>query len=211
MSDYTIHEHSHRFAVWAAGRAYARGGEGGGYTVLNAKRMLEGAGLRDVKSVEDLPESGQIDLFVDGLIQAVMVSGPRTYTHTVFKKDGVPAKREERPFVCTYGRAQKLVNIYLKSKIICGGAPHDDMRVAKLHPPLDRQLLAELDKLGSKQLGTALCEVFREKWNMARAMGTSWTDFNKPTYDAYVAAIKVLQGERPLWAVEEYWMGGNRQ
>lgn len=46
MSTYTIRDHAHRFAVWAAGRAYSRsGGDGGGYSVQYAQRMLEAAGM----------------------------------------------------------------------------------------------------------------------------------------------------------------------
>jgi hypothetical protein len=207
MSIYTIHEHSHRFAVWAAGRAYSRGGEGGGYTVANAKMMLEAAGLRKVRSVDDLPKLEQIDAFVDSLIQAVIAARPATYTYTFPRKKGEPVKRVERPFVCTYGRAQKLVNIYIKSKIICGaGAQSSDERLKKLHPPLDRQLLDGLERLGPGALEATLYAKFREKWATARTMGTSWTDFNKPTYDAYIAAIRALQEGMPLWAVEEHWM-----
>lgn len=60
-------------------------------------------------------------------------------------------------------------------------------------------------------MGEVLHEAFREKWDVACAMGTRWTDFDKPTYDAYIGAIKVLQGGCSLWAVEEYWKRGNRQ
>lgn len=206
MSEYTIHEHSHRFAVWAAGRAYSRGGEGGGYTVSNARLMLEAAGLRGIKTVDDLPEASQIDSFLNGLITGVINARPRTYTQTIPKKGDVPATKVERTFICSYGRAQKLVNIYLKSKIICAGAPSGDSRIAKLHPPLDMQLLVALDKLDSKKLGAERYERFRKAWNTARSMGTSWTDFDKATYDAHIKAIKELQDKSPLWAVEEHWM-----
>lgn len=46
----------------------------------------------------------------------------------------------ERQLVCTYGRAQKLVDIYLKSKVVCAGwETHPS--VATLHPPVDGVLL----------------------------------------------------------------------
>lgn len=209
-SDYTLDEHRHRFAVWAAARAYSRGGSGGGYTLETARLVLEAAGVRDIRSVEDLPEPDQIDQFNDGLIHRVMAAAPPTYTAD--EKDvesGTSEKKKvEREFVCTYGRAQKLVNIYLKSKLICGSTCHDDIRLARLHPPLDRELLKALGRLARAKPAAPLHHSFKRLWDVAPAKGDSWTDFDKATYDAYVAAIKALQGGRPLWAVEEYWMNG---
>ena len=111
-----------------------------------------------------------------------------------------------RPFIFTYGRAQKLVNVYLKSKLICGSVHHDDIRLARLHPPLDRELLEALNRLTRTQPFQHLDSAFKKLWDFARAKGNAWTDFDKMAYDAYLAAIKALQGELPLWAVEEYWM-----
>ncbi|WP_051705439.1 hypothetical protein [Cupriavidus metallidurans] len=204
MHHYTLDEHRHRFAVWAAGRAYSRGGSGGGYTVQVARSMLEAAGMRNICSVKDLPAAEEIDVFIDELIQKVMGAAPPTYITS--KEDGDEDKKKvELPFICTYGRAQKLVNIYLKSKLICASAGHDDPRLAKLHPPLDNELLKELDRLARKADASQDECSFKALWKNARARGTSWTAFDKVAYDAYIAAIKARQGSQPLWAVEEHW------
>jgi hypothetical protein len=186
MPAYTIQEHRHRFAVWAAGRACSRG-KGKGFTVKNARTMLEAAGLKKINSADDLPGPEEIDRWVNVLIRAVMKAG--------VKQCGLDI---------SYGRAQKLVNIYLKSKIVCGVSRHDD-RIKKLHPPLDSELLNNLHK-GADRLKPGQRKQFLKKLDTARSKGRSWTGFNKPTYDAYIRAIKILQQGRPLWEVEECWM-----
>ncbi|WP_156546060.1 hypothetical protein [Cupriavidus sp. D384] len=166
--------------------------------------MLEAAGMRNICSVKDLPAVEKIDLFIDVLIQKVMAAAPPTYITSKKGDDGVK-KSAELPFICTYGRAQKLVNIYLKSKLICASADHDDPRLAKLHPPLDSELLKELNRLARKADASQDQCSFKALWKKARARGTSWTAFDKAAYDAYIAAIKARQGWQPLWAVEEHW------
>lgn len=206
---YTLDEHRHRFAVWAAGRAYARGGSGGGYTVSAARSMLEAAGMRDICSVEDLPAADQIDKFIDELIQKVIAAAPRTYIASTKGEDPKAKKKVELRFICTYGRAQKLVNIYLKSKLICASVGNDDQRLARLHPPLDNELLKELDRLARKREASEDDCSFKALWKKARAKGKSWTAFDKATYDAYITAIKARQVRQPLWAVEEHWKDDN--
>ncbi|WP_250491042.1 hypothetical protein [Caballeronia sp. INML2] len=205
--DYDLDEHRHRFAVWAAARAYSRGGSGGGYTYEAARLMLETAGVRGILSVEDLPDPDQIDAYIDGLIQEIMAAAPPTYPAIEKVADGSSRKKREVElrFTCTYGRAQKLANVYLKSKLICGSTCHVDIRISKLHPPLDRELLEALNRLLRRKPTESLPYSFRTLWAVARAKGSAWTEFDKPTYTAYIEAIKALQADRPLWAVEEYW------
>lgn len=198
MSTYTIRDHAHRFAVWAAGRAYSRsGGDGGGYSVQYAQRMLEAAGMRDINTPEDLPSKEKIDAFIHGRIEAVRAARPATYVHH--------QTREDVAFRCTYGRAQKLVNVYLKSKLVCGGY-HDDERVARLHPPIDRKLLTGLNAFSEKVAGQDEYAEFRKNLLDAQALGGAWVIFTQATYDAYIIAVKALQMDKPLWAVEEHWL-----
>lgn len=182
--NYGIDEHKHRFAVWAAGRAYARRGKG--YTVAVAKRLIESAGLDRISSPTDLPPPDEVDALIHQRIEAVCEAARVTSLE------------------CTYGRAQKLVNIYLKSKLVCAGH-HDDPSVRALHPPIDRVLIRALVTYSHQRRNDASLAEFRAALNAARRFGESWTDFDKPTYDAYVAAFKLLQGSEPLWAVEKHW------
>ncbi|CAD0264281.1 conserved hypothetical protein [Pseudomonas veronii] len=198
MSNYTIMDHAHRFAVWAAGRAYARsGGDGGGYSVPYAQLMLEAAGLKSINTPDDLPGKGEIDAFLHALILAVQGAAPAFY----FPHNS----KEQKEFRCTYGRAQKLVNVYLKSKLVCAGH-HNDERVQRLHPPIDRVLLAGLRSFSWKKRADPQYAAFRKNLREAQKLGDSWVVFSPETYDAYITAIKSLQQDRPLWAVEEHWV-----
>lgn len=200
---YDIEEHRHRFAVWTAGRAYARGGREGGYSVPNAKRLIEGSRLREAGTFSKLPAREAIDAFVHERIDAV-IEFSQTMTYQKEKKG------EPRPLVVTYGRAQKLVNIYLKTVIVCS-QKHDDPAVGALHPPLDRVLLKALVALPRKsQPASPVSAEFAEAIRAAKKRhGVNWTSFGKEAYEDYIKAIKLLQGESPLWAVEEHWRPEN--
>ena len=198
MSTYSIADHAHRFAVWAAGRAYSRsGGDGGGYSVKYAQTMLEAAGMRDINTPTDLPSAEGIDAFVHERIEAVCAARPATYVH---HKTG-----EHLKFRCTYGRAQKLVNVYLKSKLVCGGY-HDDERVERLHPPIDSVLLKGLSAFSESVAGQVQYAEFQNNLLDAQALGSSWVVFTQTTYEAYIKAFKSLQKDKPLWAIEEHWV-----
>ncbi|WP_431512123.1 hypothetical protein [Variovorax sp. DAIF25] len=195
---YDIEEHRHRFAVWTAGRAYARGGTGGGYSMANAKWLIETSQLRMFGTLSKLPEPEAIDAFVHERIAALIdVSRSMTYSKAA-------QKDESLPFVCTYGRAQKLVNIYLKTTIVCSQA-HDDPAVSALHPPLDRVLLEALTALPGKEPSSVSTEFAKAIRAAKRQHGVRWTSFDKSAYVTYIDAIKLLQKGQPLWAVEEHW------
>jgi hypothetical protein len=36
-------------------------------------------------------------------------------------------------------------------------------------------------------------------------MSKTWTTFDRTTYDAYISAIRIFQGNQPLWATERLW------
>ncbi|MNV63470.1 hypothetical protein D3C71_1560660 [compost metagenome] len=109
---------------------------------------------------------------------------------------------KEHQLHCTYGRAQKLLNVYLKSKLVCAGWQAHRSVVA-LHPPIDRALLAAMDhftRTEREKIPDA-----RGALEAAQQLGNSWTTFDKITYDAYIKVVKLIQGDRPLWAVEWLW------
>jgi hypothetical protein len=110
---------------------------------------------------------------------------------------------ETRKLKLSYGRAQKLVNVYLKAMLVCGGQENDP-RIRHLHPPIDGVLL---DALGEVARHSRANE-FRKLFRTARRTGKRWTKFQKRDYVAYLNAIKSLQGNEPLWAVEEHWIPG---
>ncbi|RMV72211.1 hypothetical protein ALP05_102096 [Pseudomonas caricapapayae] len=194
---YDIYEHRHSLAVWGAGRAYSR--QGPGHTIAMAKHLIEKSGLGAINTADHLPPSEKMSDFIHERIQAVIdVSQGVYYTK---RTKGEPDAREA--LVCTYGRAQKLVNMYLKIKIVCAGY-HDHPHVKNLHPPLDAVLLEAFNSSIEIDHKSDL-KVFRSKLAIAKALGKAWTKFDRSTYDAYIAAIRIFQGGQPLWAVERLW------
>ena len=68
-----------------------------------------------------------------------------------------------------HGVAAKLINCYLKSRLVCGGY-HTDARVKSLHPPIDSVMLRTLARL---DIGG-----YRKEWQHARRTRLSRADQN---------------------------------
>jgi hypothetical protein len=109
-SDYSIYEHKHEFAAWAASRAATvircR------FSVRNGKAILESAGLKQLlASPAELPDPHDIDL-----------------AHRKWRTAVVAAAENQGLSTFTHGVAAKLINVYFKAGFVCGG--HDtDPRV----------------------------------------------------------------------------------
>jgi len=176
--DYTIDEHRHRFAAWAASRAASV--KGCRFTVKVGKRILEDAGFVDLlKHPSMLPDPQHMDL-----------------THRDWRKQVISAASSYGPHF-THGVAAKLINVYLKSAYVCGGH-HDDPRVRDLHPPIDGLLL---DSLYRENVGG-----LRHDWSKTRK--TRWSRLNSDEYENLISTIRKFLGpDRPLWELELYWRG----
>jgi hypothetical protein len=134
---YTIEEHKHRFAAWAASSA-ASVNKNCRFSVEDGKRILEAAGMnRLLESLDRLPPPQNVDAEHRRWRDAVITA----------------ARTHETAF--THGLAAKLINIYLKAGFVCGGH-HLNASVQALHPPIDRQLLREFSMRnfgGARRLG----------------------------------------------------------
>ncbi|WP_439182644.1 hypothetical protein [Carboxylicivirga taeanensis] len=104
------------------------------------------------------------------------------------------AKEESIPF--THGVSTKLINVYLKSIIICGGFyKHPNSKF--IHPPIDSVLLKEL-----------AAKNFNGKAKFWRDSNkTAWSNFNSEEYEQVIKEIRNGIGEKPLWTIEEFWKG----
>jgi hypothetical protein len=129
--------HRHNFAIWAAARASQR--RWGSAKTALIKTAVEASGL--AKAVEDNaswpPDKEAFDTF------------HRHHCHRIMQRleaDGVQT--------VTYGRAAKIVAIYLKSMVVVG--PDWDTQFARLiHPPIDNMLLNTTTPLGLKKTQAA--------------------------------------------------------
>ncbi|WP_144957826.1 hypothetical protein [Pseudomonas oryzihabitans] len=176
---YDIHQHKHRYAVWTASRAWNRKLKTGDLAL--AQRLIGVAGLESVRDPDDLGED--VDTW---LLERMRLIVDYAAQHQIL---GI-----------NYGRAQKLVNIYLKTKLVCGGQ-ETHPKVAKLHPPLDRKLFAGLHAEFRTQKRTDAAMAFAA----AQKACSAWTNFELQDYLAHIQAIKLFMAGKPLWMVEEYW------
>jgi len=178
---YTIELHRHNFARWCAARAYTRGLKGGGSQV--AFELIEFSGLQAITKPAQI--GPDVDVWLLGFMRKIVAEAQR---------------RRIQGF--SFGHAQKIVNVYLKSVFVCGeyySHPH----VEQLHPPLDRQLFLGL-KAHLRQ-SKAFCPSAVAAFYKAQSANSSWTSFTEEDYVAHISAIQALMVGRPLYKIEEHW------
>jgi len=93
------------------------------------------------------------------------------------------------------GVAAKIINVYLKSRLVCGGY-HNHPRVRALHPPIDSILL---DTLGSIDSGIQGC--------MDKMGRPAWSKFTSGQYETMIKALRIYarRSAKALWEIEEHW------
>ena len=175
---YTIDDHKHRFAAWAASRAASV--NGCRFKVEQGKTILETVGIQNlIPNPDNLPLPQDFD-----------------DTHRKWRENVILAAKDEN-LNFTHGVAAKLINIYLKSIFVCAGK-HAHVRVKAIHPPIDSLLL---DRLSEENVGG-----FKKFWNESRHI--RWSKFNSEQYETVIRNIKASVGdEASLWEIEKYWKG----
>lgn len=176
---YDIHQHKHSYAIWAASRAWNRKLKGGSLAL--SQRLIELAGLKSVQSPVDI--GPDVDVWLLETMRLIVEYANQNQIHGI-----------------NYGRAQKLVNIYLKTKLVCGGY-ESHPKVSQLHPPLDSELLKGLRRVFREQKNSDAAVAFAA----AQRACATWTKFELPDYLAHINAIKIFMGGKPLWMIEEHW------
>jgi hypothetical protein len=176
---YNIDLHKHLYACWCAASAYGRGLKNGGNETAFA--LIQASGLQCVTSPDDMDED--VDAWLLGLMNKIMVKAE------LMGLDGF-----------SFGRAQKLVSIYLKTVLVCG-EHHSHRLVVKLPPPLDRQLFNGLKVYLRDHPDNPGKDAFLK----AQSVRSSWTTFTDKDYVAHVAALKLIMGSQPLYFAEEHW------
>ena len=113
-----------------------------------------------------------------------------------FGKNGVSANINNRA-AKMYGRAAKLVGVYLKCMVVIG--PSAKTQLAHVaHPPIDSNLLKELAKVPG--ISPKAKKTFSD---------TRWTDLDFDGYDNLIETIraeeKLQEDIDPFWRLERYW------
>lgn len=174
---YGIERHHHLYAAWAASRGASV--KGCWFSVEQGRAILEACGFNAGFCQPDhLPAPADAE------------SKHREWQTTAINSAAAIGLK------LTHGVAAKLINLYLKSRFVCGGH-HSHERVHHLHPPVDAVLLETLAK---RNVGG-----FARQWRqLARAR---WSKLDSEEYENVIGLIrKSLDGE-PLWKIEEYWKG----
>ncbi len=172
--DYEPFDHRHRFAVWAAARAAQRG-----FAPVEVLRAaLEATDI--VHFVRD-PASVQVD-------ERAFEAHHRRWCTAI-----VEFLAEKGIANVTYGRAAKLVAVYLKSMIVLG--PDGPSSLASIaHPPIDRILLQNL-------ASSDVASPHKSEWR-----ATTWTTLDEQSYYALISQLRgVLAKSEPFWKLEKYW------
>jgi hypothetical protein len=170
---YQISEHRHRFSVWAAARATQRGF----CDVDSLRKALEACGVREFLAT---PNFGDIDATRFDVV------------HRRWCRKVMDSLKEARIPNVTFGRAAKLIAMYLKSEVVLGpGFGTAFARIA--HPPIDGILLGKLaaSDVNSEHKG---------KW--AR---TKWTKLNAQQYYELISQLRRVDPEEPFWKLERFW------
>ena len=177
MLTYTIHQHCHNFGAWAASRAASV--IGCRFTVAQGKTLLESIGFGlNLNSPAQLPEPDQLDPIHRKWRQQI-INHAQILT--------IPM---------THGVAAKLINVYLKSRFVCGGFA-ENPKVQALHPPIDSLLLQKLacDDFGGKA----------KFWS--NAYKARWSKFDSDTYENVIQEIRESLNGEPMWKIESFWKG----
>jgi hypothetical protein len=178
IMNYTIKEHKHRFSSWAASRAASI--KGCRFSVEIGKNIIEECGLHEfIDNPSLLPEPQNIDSKHREWRKQVISSG---------KKYGIEI---------THGVAAKLINMYFKSALVCGGS-HEDERVKALHPPIDSLIL---DSLIKNNIGG-----YKKEWRKFSRI--RWSKLNCQEYEDLIAKLRSCFGiNNGFWHVENHWQG----
>lgn len=170
---YDAREHTVRFATWCAARAAQRGWAG-------ATNETIVAGLRRSRVVAEF-ESARGDRAALDEFQQAWVED---------------LQQVLEPEVATpFGRAAKLVAIFLKATVVCGRLGTASLR-EHAWPPVDRILVKEAAKvLGKSEPGAA-----------ARLRHHVWTRATVEEHMAVLEALRLLTAGKPFWAAERYWV-----
>jgi hypothetical protein len=156
------------------------------------QRGFQGASnqlIREALTASDLPD--------------LLAAGPKRWPKTAKAFDKAHRRwceqlldnMEQAGVVTSFGRAAKVVAVYVKTLVINGG--YEDTPLARVaHPPIDAILLKTLakQKIHSRE--------HRSLWRR-----TAWTKLDADDYYAVIASLRSEELDRPaFWLIERFWL-----
>ena len=181
--EYDINEHRHRFSAWAAARATQRA-----FTSID---MLCDA-LTECGVAEFVRSSGAEPIDEERFRELHPIWCYRVLDY--FTRKGEPLKSR-----ASFGRAAKLIAVYLKSMVVLGPAGDSDLaRIA--HPPVDSILLRKASKAAD------IKSVHKRDWHKIK-----WTQLSEKEYDSLIGQLRsAVDSGRPFWSLERFWNPSRR-
>jgi hypothetical protein len=175
-NDYGIEKHRHNFGVWTAARAVQRGFAGAKFSTI--KKAIEAAGIQSyLQDTKNLPTT-----------KNAFEKVHRKWCDSIRRSIGKDA---------SYGRAAKIVAIYLKTTVVI---PEQENRgfIRVIHPPIDSILLN----------GIADEKFEQHKINVKEFRRIRWTKLDKRKYFKLIQKLRQLNDDRPFWMLETFWRPG---
>jgi hypothetical protein len=172
MINETFENYLHNFSLWTACRAIQRG-------------------FVKTEVIIDFIESSRLQYLIKEVSRTPLTEKTFDAWH---KKtvNRIISKAGKKGIDISYGRAAKLVAIYLKTSLVIPGPTTSLAKFA--HPPVDRKLLEAL-KMEHKTLCSHLS-------------GNAWTLYGKDDYFQTIRVLrKICSMERLpyFWMIEKYW------
>lgn len=175
---YSHYQHRHNFAVWCAARAVQRNFANANTLIL--KEALENSGV--VAFIKDNEENDISKTHFDEQHERWCNSILKTWNNI----DGA-----------SYGRAAKLVAVYIKAMIVVRNGQSKLAIVA--HPPIDRIILKNISR------DSRIHHDNRENWKEI-----NWTKLDKEKYKKLIKDFRQVVNNQPFWVIEKYWSITNK-
>lgn len=170
---YSFEKHLHNYACWTAARAVQRNFTNTSYII----RAIEASDLMKLESLK-INSDEEYDKF-----------------HRICCNQLIDSFKKDCNIDATYGRAAKIVAIYLKTAVIVRYSGEGKLADVA-HPPIDRILLTNLRKKFKKVI-----EIPDE---------INWTKLNENEYFALIGELKKLSFEK-FWQLEEFWSAADEK
>jgi hypothetical protein len=170
---YSHSQHKHNFAVWCAARAVQRGFA----KSVVLKQALETSGVVEfiVKNGSKALSQQEFDDHHENWCKAIL----RFCEQNQIKG-------------ASYGRAAKLIAIYIKAMIVIQDTQNGLADVA--HPPIDSIILQNISR------DKAIDHPHKAYWKFIK-----WTQLDEVIYKQLIADFREVFVGKPFWLIEKYW------
>lgn len=209
IENYEIKHHKHILAVWAAGTA-ANNSTKFRFSVEFGKKLLllgsnincENGFIEHIEEVRSLTTQESFDAWHHSTISAMIDSEK---VEQLVIEQNIASGKNLNSENYSYGIAAKLLNVYLKVYFL--GEFSKKAFADYIHPPIDRLLLEQLQKLDRKRFSFIMEDFKGHKLTNGIP---AWTQLTFNQYEDIIRRVKSHIEEQNvigLWKIEYAWKG----